>query len=493
MAWNIGKRELVVVVAIVCLWPFVPSWAADLPDLHHPVRTEAEAPHDAAILIGVEDYAFLPDVPYALRDVQAFEQFLIHTRGVPSDRVDILDTTPTAEKIEAAVQQAAAKVESGGTLWVYFSGHGAASAVDDRHLLIAMDALAEAGSFESRSVSVSDIQTIAGGSPAEHVIVVLDTCYTGRSRDGSELLEGHRFAVPNAAIRAHERVMAWSAATPSETSAPYEPVEQGLFTYFLVGAMRGWADGELDGSPDGQVTLLEAKTYVERALRVISGSTQHPALEYPEEVADLALTSAIRTESGPDLHTAPRLVTMGSDGDDFGEVATQVALRTREFLDRARSDYKKVEAVTRGGGPEGRVMLEEFIGQYSAAEISVSGKTYPVRIQEVDQARAMLVGYEGYWKKERHRKAGTTLVVIGGIAAMAGTAAAIGFSVEADQASGLKSTQDWYMGWTVGGTATAATGGALAVVGIINLGKAGRKPAPVAFVPGPVTSFTVRF
>ena len=482
-------------LTVICLvlWPSLPADAADLPDLHHPLRTDAEAPHDAAILIGIEEYAFLPDVPYALRDVQMFEQFLIHTRGVPSDRVDILDATTTCEKMEAAVQAAAARVEPGGTLWVYFSGHGAASSVDDRHLLLAMDALAETESFETRSLSVDDLQSIAGASKAEHVILVLDTCYTGRSRDGSELLEGRRYAVPNAAIQAHERVLAWSASAPSETSAPYEPVEQGVFTYFLVGAMRGWADGELDGSPDGKVTLVEAKAYVERALRKISGSTQHPELDHPEDLGELALTTAIRSESGPDLNTAPRVVGMGDQDGGFGEIATQVAVRTREFQDLARSDFKKVEAVTRGGGPEGQAMLDEFIVRYGEAGVSVSGKTYPVRVQEVDQARAMLASYEGYWEKERQRKAGTALVVIGGIAASAGTAVAIGFSVERQSALGLKSTQDWYMGWAVGGTATAATGGALVVVGIINLGKASRKSAHVAFVPGPVTTFSVWF
>ena len=53
---------------------------------HEPLR----APDDAAVVIGIEDYAFLPDVPFAERDAQAVSDLLVYTIGVPADRVRVL-------------------------------------------------------------------------------------------------------------------------------------------------------------------------------------------------------------------------------------------------------------------------------------------------------------------------------------------------------------------------------------------------------------------
>lgn len=55
-----------------------------------------------------------------------------------------------------------------------------------------------------------------------------------------------------------------------------ERVRHGAFTYFAVGALRGWADGELSGQRDGQVTGAEAAAYVERALRSAGVRDQRP-------------------------------------------------------------------------------------------------------------------------------------------------------------------------------------------------------------------------
>ena len=486
-----GLGTLRVLAAFSALWSCTPIAAADLPDIQQAVQTEAEASNDVAVLIGIEDYAFLPEVPFALRDVQAFQQFLVHTRGVPAQRVHILDSNPTAEKIVEVVEEALAEVNAGGTFWFYFSGHGAASTVDGRRLLLGLDTLPEAQSFEQRSVAVADLEALAIGSAADNVLVVLDTCYTGVGRDGEELLAGHRFAVPNAAIQAHERVMEWSATSASETSAPYAPVEQGLFTYFLLGALRGWADGEISGTPDDRVTLEEARIYVDRALRTVSGSTQRPRLDHTAAWGEYTLADSA-TESGPDLASVPRLTVASSAPTGLAESVAVVAQKTHEYQSQARSDWKTIEAITRGGGPEGRVLLQEFLARYGDAQIAVAGKSYPVDVEELDQARVVLDSYDVYWKKRRQRKAGTALLVVGSVAAAAGAAIAVGFAVEG-QSAGKSYEVDWYNSWIAGGGITAGAGGAIVVVGVVNLGQAGRKPPPVAFLPGPFTVVTLEF
>lgn len=52
----------------------------------------------------------------------------------------------------------------------------------------------------------------------------------------------------------------------------------GAFTYLSLGALRGWADGALDGAPDGVVTAGEAARYVERGLLELGIPGQQPVL-----------------------------------------------------------------------------------------------------------------------------------------------------------------------------------------------------------------------
>ena len=49
-----------------------------------------------------------------------------------------------------------------------------------------------------------------------------------------------------------------------EAAGSLESLEHGFFTWLVVGALRGWADGEVDGRRDGAVNAVEAGLFVER-------------------------------------------------------------------------------------------------------------------------------------------------------------------------------------------------------------------------------------
>jgi hypothetical protein len=56
-------------------------------------------------------------------------------------------------------------------------------------------------------------------------------------------------------------------------------VRHGAFTYLVAGALRGWADGELDGARDGAVTAEEAAQFVQQGLRRVGRLDQRPSAE----------------------------------------------------------------------------------------------------------------------------------------------------------------------------------------------------------------------
>jgi len=285
------------------------SLAATLPGIDEPLKTGASAPADSAVVVGVEDYFVLPDVPHASRDAAAFQRFLVYTRGVPAGRVRLLDKGASREQILEAVDRAAAETGADGTLWVYFAGHGAASPTDGERLLLGADAQSDLATFEARAVRVSELQARASAGDGQAVLL-LDACYSGRGRDGEQLVPGARFAIPASALATSPGVAVWSAASANEWSGPLEPVRHGAFTYLAIGALRGWADGQLDGVRDGSVSAAEAELYVREALVALELTDQRPVLQV-DEAGAWVLSSGV-SEQGPDLAAASTTPTPAS-------------------------------------------------------------------------------------------------------------------------------------------------------------------------------------
>lgn len=277
------------------------TWAvgtalAGAPTIDEPVRSGAAAPADAALLVGIEDYAFLPDVPWVRRDVAAMADLLVYTRGVPADHVVRLDGA-SIEQMRAGLQRAMAARGPGGTLWVYFAGHGAADPATGELLLVGDDAKADATVFAGRGWPVDQLMDELPDSS----IVVLDTCWAGAARSGEPLVPGSRFAVPTAAIAPRPNKTLWVATSPAEVASAYDPASHGAFTYFAVGALRGWADGELSGSRDGRVDLDEAVAWVGRGMSAAGVSGQAPVVA-GGEITGLTAGSL---EVAPDLSAFP--------------------------------------------------------------------------------------------------------------------------------------------------------------------------------------------
>lgn len=251
--------------------------APPVDDFSEPVRSAAEHVSDYAVVIGIEDYFELPDVPYARRDAAVFGDLMTYTRRIPQDRIRLLNGKANREQILKAVTEAGAATGPGGTVWVYYAGHGAADPETGERVLVGVDAQADLESFTARSVRLGEI-TRAAGSGGAHVSLITDACFTGKGRDGMDLIPGKRLVVPAYAPVAIPMVTQWFAAEAGQVSGPLEGKKHGAFTYFTVEALRGAADGELDGQPDGTVQAYEMRAYVTRRLRTAQNFEQVPQL-----------------------------------------------------------------------------------------------------------------------------------------------------------------------------------------------------------------------
>jgi len=106
--------------------------------------------------------------------------------------------------------------------------------------------------------------------------------------------------VPEWAQTSTGDALEWNAAEADQVSGPLPAVGHGAFTYFAIGALRGWADGELDGTKDGEVTAKEAQMYVQRALGTLQKVTQQTPVLVGDRQTPWVLSRGVH-ESGPEL------------------------------------------------------------------------------------------------------------------------------------------------------------------------------------------------
>ncbi len=270
---------------------------APLPSVDQPVKTGIHTPEDAAVVIGIESYFVLPPVSHAERDARAFSSFLLDSRGVEAARLRELVGTPNKVQIVRAVEEAGELVGPGGTVWVYFAGHGAASPSTGERVLLPADTQTDLATFESYSVSLAELRAAATRTGAT-ALFVLDTCYTGVDRSGAGILD-KRFAVP-AWAAPPSRTGEWTAAEANQWSGPLPEARHGAFTYAVLGALRGWADGGDGSVPDHRVTVAEARAWVNDALLALGVTDQRPRFDFVDG-DDVVLVAGEALEPPPDL------------------------------------------------------------------------------------------------------------------------------------------------------------------------------------------------
>ncbi|MBT3222914.1 MAG: caspase family protein [Proteobacteria bacterium] len=288
------------------------------PSIDLELDSGAVAPHDAAVVIGIEKYVSLPAVPYARKDSRAVKEHLVHVRGVTEEKVHLLKE-PNRDEILAALEQATKQVQPGGTLWIYFAGHGIASPVNGSRLLIAGDMAADENLIPTHTVGVVELAELAEASAAAQSVLVFDVGFGGVGRNGLEVMPAKRFAVSDD-YEPPDNVAVWTATKQSQLAGVMKQVEHGAFTYFVVGALRGWADG-VDGAPDGKVTLNEAQAYVAKGLSSVGLRGQTPTIDERDEVFDWVLGEGVVLEQGPDLEHI--LEMESASGDRLGLLSGQ--------------------------------------------------------------------------------------------------------------------------------------------------------------------------
>lgn len=330
-----------------------PSW----PDISSPPAVAAEGTSDAAVIVALEEYLFVPPVEGARKNAIDWYRYLTEARRVPVDRVHLVkDKDASREGILERVERATKQVGPGGTLWFVFVGHGAPAKDGSEGALVGVDAQQTSVSLDARSVRQSELRKLFAAGKQANVVEVLDACFSGRAPSGSSLAPGLQ---PLVAVRttAVANVTSLTAGTHEQFAGPLPNGKRPAFSYLVLGALRGWGDA----NKDGQVTAQEAVDYANRMLTItLSGRAQTPQITGAN--AGLVLSQRAH-EAGPDVAA---LLTLDGDGHVSTPTVEGDSAPSKPFF----------TARTWGWGALGAGAISLSAGGFFAARSSSQGTEY---------------------------------------------------------------------------------------------------------------------
>ncbi|MCB9761990.1 MAG: caspase family protein [Alphaproteobacteria bacterium] len=257
---------------------------------------QAAAPRRVALVVGVNTYddAALGDLTFAAKDARDVGAALADP-GVGGFEVLLLDGEVQGDALLAAFDQITATLQRDDTFLFYFAGHGTLDIEDNRSalyllpsdatLLQSTDSVEELEARKERWLSIDALERRVEALPAHSRVVIIDACHNGTGRSQlspyttqtQSTLRGA--APPPEDTLSPQRSDAWLfAAYFNQPAREDEALENGVFTHFLVEALR--ERGDMDG--DGLVNVDELHTYVAHQTVAFTGNAQTPWIRTTE-------------------------------------------------------------------------------------------------------------------------------------------------------------------------------------------------------------------
>lgn len=272
------------------------SFAQSWPELTEPAAGVGGGAQDAAIIISIENYAFVAPIPGAKANADAWYDYFAKTRGIPPTNIfRRIDSDGTAEDIKRVAVQAVDLAEKDGTLWFVFIGHGAPSADGKDGLLVGVDAQQKIESLNERSLAQGALLSALVKSRAGTIVVVMDACFSGRGVEGMPLVQGVQpLIATQPQVPPDERLILLTAAKGNEFAGQLPGEARPAFSYLVLGGLRGWADTD----PEANITPAKLHSYADGVLRTMVKNRRQTPLLLGDGQKPITRSAG---EKGPDL------------------------------------------------------------------------------------------------------------------------------------------------------------------------------------------------
>ncbi len=276
--------------ALLTSWPTLSTATAE---------PQGGGERDAALVVGVDGYMYLPSIPGAALNAEAWAAHLREVRQVPQAASALVtDGWATRETILERAFKVAQLVQPGGTLWFVFIGQGMASPDGADGMLAGVDAPPDLMLMGQRGVRLGELEAVFSASMARRVVMLIDASFSGRGPNGLPLVPGLLPLNPAALAQPPAKVIRLLACETIQLSRLLPGAPLPAFSYLALGGLRGWADIDRDG----QVSADELFRAVKGELAAIFESDDQVPVLIAGSAAPPELPLAVRaTEARPDL------------------------------------------------------------------------------------------------------------------------------------------------------------------------------------------------
>lgn len=188
----------------------------------------------------------------------------------------LYDENATTKNILDTLSSLASKVNQHDVFIYFYAGHG--SMQDEKFYFISSDCsrLYDSGELNKKALEASVLQEKLKKIMALKQIIIMDACQSG----GSVEMLATRGSAEEKAISQLSRsagIHVLASAGTEQNAKELKDLQHGLFTYVLLQALMGKADGAPN---DGKVTVYELKSYLDDQVPMLnqkySGKPQYP-------------------------------------------------------------------------------------------------------------------------------------------------------------------------------------------------------------------------
>jgi hypothetical protein len=214
----------------------------DLPGLIDKLPVVPANPRLHLLVVGIEQYADLPGVPYARRSAEMFEKTAQRALGVPERNVHrLFDAEATTGRLKGRINTLLARLKKEDRLIVYFAGHGVPSRDQGAAYLLPQDG--GPGNYEEADLRLDHFYDRLAASEVGHVSVFVDACFSGRADREAMVMPGVAglMVVPKSRLKSPEKLFVFSAGQGDQFANQYKERGHRLFGYWL---MRGLTEGK---------------------------------------------------------------------------------------------------------------------------------------------------------------------------------------------------------------------------------------------------------
>lgn len=188
-----------------------------------------------ALIIGNENYRFVPGVPFAIHDARVFSEYCEKALGVPAENIHVCeDATKQLIMEDELGWLESINDKSSKHLIVYYAGHGVPDTKErNKAYLLPTDVR---GTKPENGISLDDFYGKLGELSFKQTSVFLDACFSGINRDNESVNEGLRGVeiVAEEGEISSGNMVVFSAAQGNETAQGFQEQGHGLFTYYLL-------------------------------------------------------------------------------------------------------------------------------------------------------------------------------------------------------------------------------------------------------------------